>query len=218
LLSGIDPSIPVDKNGKLKTENTWKTALATMAKPEAFLEMLNSLKGHVDNDTIKASNFKNNKDTLADETFTPEIIMTKSSAAGGLCDFIINITMYYNVVVTVEPKKLAVKKAQEELAEANEKKRVVDELVARLNADLQVLLDTYDAAMKEKNDAIAEQDRCNRKLDLAQRLVGALGSEQERWAQSIIDIGDLIKVIIGDVLLASAFVSYVGPFNKVFRD
>jgi hypothetical protein len=67
LLSGIDPNVPVDTNGKLKTENTWKTALATMAKPEAFLEMLNSLKGHVDNDTIKASNFRNNAKTLADD-------------------------------------------------------------------------------------------------------------------------------------------------------
>jgi dynein heavy chain len=136
LLSGIDPNIPVDKNGKLKTENTWKTALSTMAKPEAFLEMLNSLKGHVDNDTIKASNFRANKATLADEQFTPEIIMGKSSAAGGLCDFIINITMYYEVVVTVEPKKLAVAKAQAELAAANDKKAQVDELVAKLNAEL----------------------------------------------------------------------------------
>jgi len=37
LLSGIDPNVPVDKNGKLKTENTWKTALATMAKPADFM-------------------------------------------------------------------------------------------------------------------------------------------------------------------------------------
>lgn len=72
--------------------------------------------------------------------------------------------------------------------------------------------------MKEKNDAIAAAEKCERKMSLATRLVSALGSEQDRWAQSIIDIGELMKVIIGDVLLASAFVSYVGPFNKSFRD
>ena len=39
--------------------------------------------------------------------------MTKSSAAGGRCDWIINITMYYDVVVSVEPKKKMVAEAQE---------------------------------------------------------------------------------------------------------
>jgi len=72
--------------------------------------------------------------------------------------------------------------------------------------------------MDEKNNAIAESERCERKLNLAQRLVGALGSEQEKWAQAIIDLGEYLQVIIGDVLLASAFVSYVGPFNKQFRN
>lgn len=202
----------------MKTDNTWKTALGCMKNPAAFLDTLNSVKGHIDNDTINASNFTANKKTLADETFTPEIIMNKSSAAGGLCDFIINITLYYEVVVSVEPKKQAVAEAQAQLAAANAKKEEVDTLVAKLNAELQILMDAFNKAMHEKETAIAEQEKCNRKLNLAQRLVGALGSEQERWAQSIIDIGELLKVIIGDVLLASAFVSYVGPFNKVFRD
>lgn len=62
--------------------------------------------------------------------------MGKSSAAGGLCDWIINITAYYDVVVTVEPKKLAVAEAKAQLAAANEKKAVVDALVADLNAKL----------------------------------------------------------------------------------
>lgn len=48
--------------------------------------------------------------------------------------------------------------------------------------------------------------------------MGALGSESERWNQAIIDLGEKLIVVTGDVLLASAFVSYVGPFNKKFRD
>jgi len=72
--------------------------------------------------------------------------------------------------------------------------------------------------MDEKNAAEAEAARCARRLDSAQRLVGALGSESERWNQAIVDLGEKLIVITGDVLLASAFVSYVGPFNKKFRD
>ena len=218
LLCRIDPNVPVDKNGKLKTDNTWKTALACMSNPQVFLDNLNSLKGYIDRDEISPNNFKANNATLAEETFTPEIIKTKSSAAGGLCDFIRNITDYYNVVVSVEPKKLAVAEAQAQLAAANEKKAQVDALVADLNAKLQVLMDAYNKAMNEKETAMKEAERCERKLNLAQRLVGALGSELDRWQQSILDIGELLNVIIGDVLLASAFVSYVGPFNKKFRD
>lgn len=49
-------------------------------------------------------------------------------------------------------------------------------------------------------------------------MVNALGSESERWSNSIIELGEKLEVVTGDVLLASAFVSYVGPFNKRFRD
>jgi dynein heavy chain len=72
--------------------------------------------------------------------------------------------------------------------------------------------------MDEKNAAEAEASKCARRLDSAQRLVNALGSESERWNQAIIDLGEKIFVITGDVLMTSAFVSYVGPFNKKFRD
>lgn len=72
--------------------------------------------------------------------------------------------------------------------------------------------------MDEKNAAEAEAQKCASKLDRANRLVNALGSESERWANSIEELGHTLGHIVGDVLLASAFVSYVGPFNKFFRD
>jgi dynein heavy chain len=111
-----------------------------------------------------------------------------------------------------------VAEAKATLAAANEKKAEVDLLVADLNAKLQVLLDAFDKVMKERNDAVAAAEKCEKKMNLATRLVGALGAELDRWTQSILDLSEYLKVIIGDVLLASAFVSYVGPFNKKFRD
>jgi len=111
LLCKYHPNVPVDKNGKLKTEKPWATALGLMGNPGQFLDTLLGFKAEVDADRIPAKNFNAIRDVLADETFTPEIIMKSSPAASGLCDWIINITMYYDVVVSVEPKKLAVAEA-----------------------------------------------------------------------------------------------------------
>ena len=43
----------------------------------------------------------------------------------------------------------------------------------------------FDAANKDKNDAIKEQERCDLKLSLANRLITALASEGERWASTV---------------------------------
>lgn len=220
LLAGADfpgVTIPVDKNGKLKTEKPWQTALGTMAKPEALMEALNGLSLLIDQQKLKKSNFTGVRPIIAEETFTPENLKTKSECASGLCDFILNIVMYYDVVESVEPKRIEVKNAEQQLADATEKKTVIDAQVAELQAKLDILMIDYDKAMSEKQQALDEAARCERKLDLANRLVNALGSELDRWKQSIDDLAEYLKVIIGDVLLASAFVSYVGPFNKQFR-
>jgi dynein heavy chain len=40
LLCRYHPEVPTDKNGKLKSDNPWKTALALMGNPGKFLEIL----------------------------------------------------------------------------------------------------------------------------------------------------------------------------------
>ena len=75
--------------------------------------------------------------------------------------------------------------ATEQLQEANEKLEAVKELVARLQGELQVLVDQFDAAIAEKEAVENEANRCQKKLDLANRLVNALGSEKDRWGESI---------------------------------
>jgi dynein heavy chain len=91
------------KNGKLAAPDTWKVALSLMGNPGAFLEELMAFKPKVDEEKVPAKNFNAIRETLAKEDFNVESITKKSSAAGGLCDWIINISAYYDVVVSVEP-------------------------------------------------------------------------------------------------------------------
>jgi dynein heavy chain len=182
LLCSVDGSVPIDKNGKLKTENNWKTSLTVMANPAQLMSTLEGFKEKIDADLVPANNFKAIRPTISDPNFTPAIIKNKSSCAAGVCDWIQNITAYYDVFVSVEPKKAAVRAAQQKLAEANAKKEEMDALVKKLTDELAILQADFQKAMDEKNAAEAEANRCARRLDLAQRLVNALGSESERWS------------------------------------
>lgn len=49
------------------------------------------------------------------------------------------------------------------------------------------------------------------------RLIGGLASENVRWAESVEVLREQEKTLCGDVLLVSAFVSYVGYFTKKYR-
>lgn len=50
------------------------------------------------------------------------------------------------------------------------------------------------------------------------RLVGGLASENIRWAESVENFRSQGATLCGDVLLISAFVSYVGYFTKKYRN
>jgi dynein heavy chain, axonemal len=149
--------------------------------------------------------------------FNRDVIMNKSKAAAGLCDWAINIVKYFDVVIDVAPKKAELAEANAKLADANETLTAVMAKVAELNKMVADLQAQFDEANDEKNAAIKEQERCDRKLDLANRLITALASEGERWAATVEQLKLDYNVLTGDMLLASAFVSYAGPFTSTFR-
>ena len=207
--------------GKLsvKEPESWKVSKNMMKDPLKFMENLNDYKRIIDeNRPNLPANFAAIQTIINDPDFTPENLKTKAEAAAGVCNWIKNINLYFDVVVNTEPKRQAVEKAKEDLAVATKTKEDMAALVAELQARLDVLMKTYQEAMDKKQAAEDEALRCETRLSRANRLVAALGSEKGRWGDAIVQFTEDMKVVHGDVLLASSFVSYVGPFNKAFRD
>ena len=58
--------------------------------------------------------------------------------------------------------------------------------------------------------ALDSVSKGQRKLDLAQRLTGALSSENDRWAENVVQLRADMELLTGDVLLAASFIRYDG--------
>ena len=75
----------------------------------------------------------------------------------------------------------------------------------------------FEKATMDKLKCQQEADETAKVISLANRLVGGLASENVRWAECIEQYRKDEKLLPGDVLLITAFVSYVGSFTKRYR-
>ncbi|NXL49102.1 DYH17 protein, partial [Podilymbus podiceps] len=199
--------------GKIPKDKSWKAAKVMMGKVDTFLDALKKFdKEHIPEACLKAF-----QPYQSDPTFDPEFIMSKSTAAAGLCSWCLNIVRFYEVFCEVEPKRQALEEANAELAEAQEKLSRIKNKIADLNASLAALTAEFEKATAEKIKCQQEADTTNRVITLANRLIGGLASENVRWAESVEMLREQEKTLCGDVLLVSAFVSYVGYFTKKYR-
>lgn len=55
------------------------------------------------------------------------------------------------------------------------------------------------------------------RLNRAGRLTSALGDEEVRWGQIVRDLTAELFTIPGDVIMASAYVAYIGAFPVQYR-
>ncbi|KAL8567586.1 hypothetical protein ACOMHN_054399 [Nucella lapillus] len=200
--------------GKVPKDKSWKNAKATiMSKIDKFLdELVHYDKDHISDESLKAVHtYTSNKD------FTPEFIKSKSIAAAGLCSWVINIVIYYKIFCEVKPKRDALEQATSELNAAQDKLGIIKSQVAELQETLAHCQEQFEKATADKLKCQQEADQTSQVISLANRLVGGLASENVRWASSIEQYRKDEKTMAGDVLLITAFVSYVGSFTKRYR-
>ncbi|XP_028842651.1 dynein heavy chain 9, axonemal-like isoform X2 [Denticeps clupeoides] len=199
--------------GKVPKDRSWKAAKAMMAKVDSFLDSLVNF----NKENIHENCLKSIQPYLQDAEFKPELVAAKSNAAAGLCSWVINIVKYYEVFCEVEPKRQALKKANSELASAQEKLAHIKAKVNHLNENLANLTAKFSKATADKLQCQQEAEKTEKTISLANRLVEGLASENVRWAESVRSFQLQEKMLCGDVLLITAFVSYLGYFTKHYR-
>jgi dynein heavy chain len=152
------------------------------------------------------------------EVFSFEVMKGKSSAAANLCKWVRASYTFNRIYVRVKPLMDTLEAANADKAAAEGQLAAANAAVAKVEKKLAALQKTLLAATEEKMKVEAEAKACLDRLDLANRLVGGLSSENARWGLEVQRLQESKAAVFGDVLLSAAFVSYIGVFDGPFRE
>lgn len=204
---------PKNKKVLPKNKSNWAECKKMMGTVDMFLQ---SLKNY-DKKNIRPAVIQALLPYLKIPGFTGDSVKSKSMAAAGLCDWVINIYKFYEIYLEVGPKERALEAAEAELHGAQSALQELNDKLLVFQKELDVLQGHLNDALKMKEQCQAEADATAYKIDLAFRLVNGLASEKDRWMVLIDTYKAQITDLAGDALQVSCFLSYVGGFTSSYR-
>ncbi|KAM4675882.1 dynein axonemal heavy chain 2 [Discoglossus pictus] len=194
-------------------EPTWAEAKRQLGESNFIKQLIN-----FDKDNISERVLKKIGQYCAQPDFQPDIIGRVSLAARSLCMWVRAMEVYGRIYRVVEPKRMRMNAAmsqlaekQASLAEAQGKLREVAERLDKLKMQ-------YDEKLAQKEALRAEAELMELKLQRAGTLVTGLAGEKSRWEETVKGLDENMGFLVGDCLLASAFLSYMGPFLSSYRE
>ena len=201
------------REGRIPKDRSWVKVKVMMAKVDQFLDSL----VNYEKETIPPAVLTALQPYLTDPQFDPDFIRSKSAAAAGLCSWVINVVQFYIVYCHVKPKRLALQEANDQLSAAQSSLSSLIRTVAELEVRLGDLTRQYEAAVEEKVECEEAAEITASTINLANRLVGGLSSENVRWKKTVEEYRQQAANLPGDILLVSSFISYSGCFTKLYR-
>ncbi|XP_019331155.1 dynein axonemal heavy chain 1 [Alligator mississippiensis] len=213
IMKGIKPKkVAGDKPGS-KVDDYWEPGKGLLQDPGKFLESLFKY----DKDNIADAVIKAIQPYIDSEEFQPAAIAKVSKACTSICQWVRAMHKYHFVAKAVEPKRQALREAEEDLQvtqkildEAKERLRDVEDGIAMMQAK-------YRSYIAKKEELEMKCEQCEQRLSRADKLINGLADERVRWQDTVQNLDYMINNVAGDVLVSAGFVAYLGPFTGQYR-
>ena len=197
----------------LKKDTAWASVKKELADSNFVKKIM-----EFDKDNIEPAVIRKVEKYTRQENFQPDYVEKISRAAGALCMWVRSIEDYTKALKVVAPKRQKKAYAEEQL-----RKKIAD--MEKLKHDFDILTEKLNDLQRqydETNNALAsfkaELDNLQIKIDRGDKLIFGLSGEKSRWEATLLELDDQYEKLIGDCVLAAAFMSYCGPFPSEYRD
>ena len=151
------------------------------------------------------------------KSLDPEKIKYANGAAGDILTWVESQVKLQPTEIGARPKRANYLSAKKEYEQANAKLELKQRELKAKEDELAQYTKKLEESLARKKYLEDEFRMCKLKLDRSEILIENLKDEKERWR----DLAEELKVelgnLVGDVLLSSAVISYLGPFTSGFR-
>jgi len=196
-----------------KTPDYWEPGKKMLSDAKGLLDSMFNF----DKDNIPTKIITKIQPYIENPDFVPEKIESVSKACTAMCQWVLAMYKYHFVALEVEPKRKALKSAQEKLDLLTQSLNKLREKLHDVEMKIAELEAKYEASLAQKNELAAKVDDATLKQDRAARLLGGLGGEKVRWRETVTSLQQAEANLIGDVCVAASAVAYTGPFTSEYR-
>jgi dynein heavy chain len=131
-------------------------------------------------------------------------MMNKSKVAGGLAKWCKAIYEYAEAWKIVKPKEQKQKELSDKLKVAEEEVRVKKAELSVIQGSIAKMEEEYQKLMDYIQQLSDDKAKCESRLVNAEKLLGLLGEEGERWEQSVGVMQTEVEKLVGNVFLAAS--------------
>jgi len=140
-----------------------------------------------------------------------------SQVAGPLVKWAAAMMAYATILNNIEPLRNELATLVAEATRMQKQHEEVKELLVTLEKTLQDLTDEYN--LLQKNIGKTEDALATTKVMVARsvQVLDSLKDERERWSKGSTEFDKQMETMVGDSLLAGAFLGYAGYFDQTYR-
>lgn len=194
--------------------DSWKTIQGIVRRDDFIASIVN-----YDNERqmTRSHRLKMQNEYLSKEDFTYERVSRASKACGPLVQWVEAQVNYSEILDRVGPLREEVDQLEEQALQTKAEAQAIDNTINNLERSIATYKSEYAALISETQAIKTEMSRVQFKVDRSVRLLDSLSAERSRWEEGSKSFETQIGTLIGDVLVAAAFLAYSGLFDQQFR-
>lgn len=194
--------------------DSWKTIQGIIRRDDFIASIVN-----YDNERQMTRSLRNKmrSEFLSKDEFSFERVNRASKACGPLVQWVEAQVNYSDILDRVGPLREEVDQLEDQAFQTKAEAKAIEDMINQLEKSIATYKDEYAALISETQAIKTEMSRVQFKVDRSVRLLDSLSSERARWEEGSKSFETQISTLVGDSLIAAAFLAYAGLYDQQFR-